>query len=432
MIDKLIVRHKLRWMWWLITLIILSTTFFQFPYTTSIGSPALAKSHKKIVTPNIAQIDPIAQPVHPVRPKIKLTWHSTAVRQRDTLWRIAQRLEINRPDYQALVNNPETKQITQLLRPKRTFKIAVDERNRVHRIVYVLNEDQVVVIDRVKNKFELNDSSKPLFTIKSKFLGKRILIRGSLAASLKRSGIEPALRKKTIDVLHTKVSFPRKIRAGDKLKIIYQKLYRNNEFIGNGNIMAIELVSKKRKYIAIYHKSANGKDGYYMPSGASLKSNFLRFPIKYKRISSPFHFRRKHPIFKTVRFHKGIDLAARVGTPVKSVGDGRVKFFGRKGGYGRLVVIKHGRRYTTYYAHLSRYANNLSRGKRIKRGQVIGYVGTSGFSTGPHLHYEFRDHNRPRNPATVRLPLAQPISLAEKAAFKYNVKLMLSKLRTVA
>jgi len=160
-----------------------------------------------------------------------------------------------------------------------------------------------------------------------------------------------------------------------------------------------------------------------------MRKAFLRSPVEFSRISSRFSKKRWHPVLSKWRSHKGVDYAAARGTPVRASGDGKVAFAGRKGGYGRLVVLQHGGRYTSAYGHLHRYAKGVRSGRKVKQGQIIGYVGSSGLATGPHLHYEFRVNGVHRNPLTVKLPEARPVNAAYLSNFNENIQVYLSMLR---
>jgi murein DD-endopeptidase MepM/ murein hydrolase activator NlpD len=159
-----------------------------------------------------------------------------------------------------------------------------------------------------------------------------------------------------------------------------------------------------------------------------LRKAFLRSPVDFARISSHFNLKRRHPILHTIRAHKGVDYAARTGTPIKATGDGKVIHAGRKGGYGRTVILQHGQKYTTLYAHLHRYAKGIKAGKRVEQGQIIGYVGSSGLATGPHLHYEFRTNGVHVNPLTVKIKQSDPIDQRFKADFHTHAQTMLAQL----
>ena len=159
-----------------------------------------------------------------------------------------------------------------------------------------------------------------------------------------------------------------------------------------------------------------------------MKKAFLRTPVDFARISSHFNLRRKHPILNKIRAHKGTDYAAPTGTPIKAAGNGKVIFAGTKGGYGRTVIIRHGQSYQTLYAHMHRYGRGIKTGKKVKQGQVIGYVGKSGLATGPHLHYEFYKNGSVRNPVKVELPKAKSIAKSTLRDFKRQTNPLVTQL----
>ena len=171
-----------------------------------------------------------------------------------------------------------------------------------------------------------------------------------------------------------------------------------------------------------------GRIDYFSPDGRSMRKAFLRTPVNFTRISSRFSFSRRHPILHKIRAHRGVDYAAPRGTAVKASGDGRVVFAGRNGGYGRTIILKHGSVYTTLYSHLSRFSNGIRPGKRVEQGQTIGYVGSTGLATGPHLHYEFRVRGVHRDPLKVKLPQAAPLAEEYMKDFREKVKPLLATL----
>jgi murein DD-endopeptidase MepM/ murein hydrolase activator NlpD len=182
-------------------------------------------------------------------------------------------------------------------------------------------------------------------------------------------------------------------------------------------VLAAEFSSRKRTYRAIWFQDPWGRGGYYTPDGENLRKVFLRSPLEFSRITSGFGMRR-HPIFQEWRTHQGVDYGAPAGTRVKATGDGVVTFAGRRNGYGNLIVLGHHGGYSTHYAHLRNFAQGLRTGRRVAQGEVIGYVGQTGWASGPHLHYEFHLRNQNRNPLTMAFPAAQPILALELAAFR--------------
>lgn len=228
------------------------------------------------------------------------------------------------------------------------------------------------------------------------------------------------------------IDFVYDIRAGDRFTVIYDELYRDGDKIGDGKILAAEFINRDRSLRALRYSDENDDGAYYAPNGDAMKKAFLRTPLDQFRISSHFNLRRKHPVLNRIRAHEGTDYAAPTGTPIKASGSGRVTFRGRNGGYGNMIEIKHNDRYTTRYAHMSRFAPRLGVGSRVRQGQIIGYVGMSGLATGPHLHYEFRVHGAPRNPQTVALPKADPLPKKYRADFRDKAAPLLAQMDSLS
>jgi len=205
----------------------------------------------------------------------------------------------------------------------------------------------------------------------------------------------------------------------------------NGEKLRPGNILAIEFINRGKTYRAVRHTTADNRHDYFTPAGKSMRKPFIRNPIEYTRVSSHFNPRRLHPILKITRPHRGVDYAAPTGTPIRASGDGKIIFRGSKPGYGNVVIIQHGQAYSTLYAHLSRFAAKQRRGSQVRQKQVIGYVGSTGYATGPHLHYEFRINGVHRNPLTVKLPDSRPLPKKQIPAFKRSTAPMLAKLDTL-
>ena len=206
------------------------------------------------------------------------------------------------------------------------------------------------------------------------------------------------------------IDFALDIRKGDNFTVLYEELYRDGEKISDDKIIAADFVNDGKIYRAVRYKNPQTSESeYYTPDGKSMRKAFIRSPVHFSRISSGFNLKRKHPILLNKRPHRGVDYAAKRGTPIYAAGDGKVIFKGKKGGYGKVMILKHGSKYTTLYAHLKTYNRKLKTGSRVKQGQTIAYVGSSGLATGPHLHYEFRVNGVHRNPLTVRLPASNPV-----------------------
>jgi murein DD-endopeptidase MepM/ murein hydrolase activator NlpD len=258
--------------------------------------------------------------------------------------------------------------------------------------------------------------------------------RARIESSLFNAGREAGLSSETIMVLANEIfgwdiDFALDIRRGDEFGVIYQRKFQDGRYVGDGRVLAAEFVNRGRTYRAVWFESADGAvRGYFTPEGRGMRKAFLRAPLDFTRISSGFNPRRVHPISGRVRAHRGTDYVAPTGTPIWAAGSGKIQFAGRKGGYGNTVIVDHGRGITTLYAHMSRIGRDARVGRRVEQGKVIGYVGSTGASTGPHLHYEYRVNGQHKNPATISLPSTE-LPAAYAAEFRADAEIALAQLR---
>ncbi len=282
--------------------------------------------------------------------------------------------------------------------PGQPYKIIIDDNNRINSFIYWINDDSVLNIYRTESGFcvEKKDVEYEKRTL---HLGG--VIKDNLISSVGNSRENMMLAMQLSDIFAWDIDFASDIRNGDAFKIVAEGFYLNGEFKKFGNILSAEFVNNGEIYRA-YRFEYDGKTDYYDDEGKSLRRAFLKAPLSFRRVSSGFSINRFHPVLKIYRPHHGLDYAAPVGTPVSAIGDGTVVFAGKKGQYGNLVVIRHPNGYKTYYGHLSRFGSGIKSRTRVKQGQVIGYVGSTGLATGLHLHYEVRINNRPVNPVTVK------------------------------
>jgi len=220
---------------------------------------------------------------------------------------------------------------------------------------------------------------------------------GIITSSLADAGLEAGLSEELVNqlthIFAWDIDFATNLHVGDEFTVIYE-----SNGIGEERIIAAEFVTEGRVLTAVRYEDSEGNVNYYTPEGKAMRKAFLSTPVDYARITSHFDAHRRHPILNRIRAHKGVDYAARIGTPVKTTGDGKIAYMGRKGGYGQVIIIQHGERFETLYAHLSGFNNHLLEGDNVSQGDVIGYVGQTGLATGPHLHYEFRVDGIHRNP----------------------------------
>ncbi|WP_415897444.1 peptidoglycan DD-metalloendopeptidase family protein [Neptuniibacter sp. QD72_48] len=257
---------------------------------------------------------------------------------------------------------------------------------------------------------------------------------GTIKDSLFLAGAEAGLSSKKImelaSIFGWDVDFVLDIRKNDDFSLIYEEHYLDGEKIGEGPIIAAQFTNRGNKFTALRYTNTQGDSSYYTPEGYSMRKAFLRSPVDFARISSRFSLSRKHPVLNRIRAHKGVDYAARTGTPIKAAGEGKITFRGRKGGFGNVVIVQHGSNITTLYAHMSNFKRGQRVGTRVKQGQVIGFVGQTGLASGPHLHYEFRVNGVHKNPLTVKLPQASPVAKAERSNFTETASSLLAQLET--
>ncbi|MFT7433726.1 MAG: murein DD-endopeptidase MepM/ murein hydrolase activator NlpD [Alphaproteobacteria bacterium] len=246
-------------------------------------------------------------------------------------------------------------------------------------------------------------------------------IDDSLYASAKKAGLPAALVPAFANLFAWEIDFTRDIRPGARFRVVYEKILdENGIFLRSGNVLAAELTTKRKTYDA-YRSNNNGWTEYFSSKGFNKKRTLLRTPLEFTRISSHYNRKRKHPVLGYTRAHKGTDFAAPRGTPVKAAGDGVIEKASWYGSYGRYIRIRHDKQFKTAYAHLTRFARGIKTGKRIKQGQTIGYVGTTGRSTGPHLHYEVLRYGKQVNAMRVKLPTGKKVKTKGIKAFNAQV-----------
>lgn len=308
-----------------------------------------------------------------------------------------------------------------------------------HEVVFYLNpEGGLEKLSHIPNRlnsthFEKDgDGFKAVQEIKEPELRpvyKEAVIASSLYMAGQSVGIDDAMIMELANIFGWDVDFALDIRKGDHFSVLYEEKYLDGEKIGNGAILAAEFTNQGHKFKAVRYTHANGESHYYTPEGNSMRKAFLLAPVDFRRISGNFNPKRLHPIFKTVRPHRGTDYAANTGTPVWASGDGKVVASGYTKPNGNYVFIQHGNNIVTKYIHLNK--RKVKTGQRVKQKQVIGTVGSTGYATGPHLHYEFLLDGVHRNPRTIvqKLPKAKSIAGAEKQDFLAQTKPLVAQLQ---
>ncbi len=264
---------------------------------------------------------------------------------------------------------------------------------------------------------------------------ERVVTAGTIEHSLFAAAAEADLKQSTImemsDIFQWELDFARDIRKGDQFRLVYDRLYREGKYIGDGDILAAEFVRGGKTYQAVRYTDPDGNTGYYSPDGRSKKRTFLRHPVDVVRITSRFDPKRVHPVLHKIRAHRGVDYGSPTGTPIRATSDGIVKFAGSKNAFGKTVILAHGSDIRTLYAHMSRISKNARNGKRVKQGDVIGYVGATGRVTGAHLHYEFQKHGKHVDPLKVKLPEAKALKKALRAELREVADELMAQMRSI-
>jgi len=259
------------------------------------------------------------------------------------------------------------------------------------------------------------------------------IVSSSLYEAVRDLGESPRLASEFADLFAWDVDFSRMVQPGDEFAVLYERLYRRHsdgrrDYVGPGRILAARYTGHTGEHTAVYFEQEEGRGGYYRADGSAMERQFLVAPLRYSRISSRFSHRRRHPILNVTRPHHGIDYAAPTGTPIYAVADGTVIFRGRGGGYGNLVKVRHANGYVSYYAHMSRFAPELSVGDVVEQKQVLGYVGQSGLATGPHTCFRVAKDGRFVNPATLKTPAGDPVHAEQMPEFELVRDVLLAQL----
>ena len=324
------------------------------------------------------------------------------VRPDDTLDALLDRLGVEDRSASSFIRTDIQARSLATLRPGRRIQAKVSADGKLLSASTLLNDNRdsikQLVIERTNEGFTARQEPVKLERRIEMRSGD---IRSSLFAATDAAQVPDAVAMQIVDIFSSDIDFASDLRRGDRFQVIFETLWQAGEPVHSGRVLAVEFLNDGKRHQAIWFNEANaGQGGYFDAEGKALKKAFLKSPLQFSRITSGFAM-RSHPISGLWKQHKGIDFAAPVGTPIRATGDGHIEFTGSHGGYGNMVEIQHSGSYSTAYAHMSHIASGLKRGARIAQGDVIGYVGTSGWSTGPHLHYEFRVNDAARDPHSI-------------------------------
>lgn len=344
----------------------------------------------------------------------------------DTLTRIFSRAGLPISQAIKLSQNENAKKLGNLSIDK-TLRIYFDENQQFQSLEYDINKLNTLVANIQNGQFDVLTREKQ---VEYRTFTAQGVIESSLGLAVGASGMPVSLTRNLMNIYQWEIDFARDLRKGDHFSVIYQKAFLDNEYIANGEILGASFTTGNRTIDAIRYTDSEGVTAYFQPNGESLRRGFLRSPVTTARITSKFG-KRFHPIKKVWKLHAGVDYGAKRGTPVLATADGVIQYAGKKGGYGNAVILRHGGTYTTLYAHMSKIGKGVRTGKSVSQGQVIGYVGHTGWATGDHLHYEFRVNGKHKDPLSVDLPRTLPLASKEMKTFKAQATRTLASLSNI-
>jgi len=369
---------------------------------------------------------PVMRAVPPAAEIEEPEWTVAQVRSGDTLADIFSRQGLSARTVHNVVNiDSETQRLTRIY-PGDEVLFHIPEPGELHALRYELDEVRLLEVLRADDGFKASIIERPL---DRRIVNSTGAIESSLFVAGQNAGMSDALIMKLAAIFGWDIDFILDIRAGDTFTVVYDEVWRDGEKLRDGDILAAEFLNRGKSFYAVrYTPAGTDHPEYYDADGRNLRKEFLRSPLDITRVTSRFTMKRFHPILKVNRPHRGVDYGAGSGTPVRATGDGKVIFASKNNSYGNHVIIQHGSQYKTLYGHLSKFGKGVRRGTRVRQGQIIGYVGSTGLATAAHLHYEFRENDQHRDPLRIRFPKADPLPSNEMAVFERQARPLLAQL----
>ncbi len=341
------------------------------------------------------------------------TTRETLIKRNDSLFTILREFGVKSENIINLINSKNSSLLSKIEVGDK-IKVNLDENGEIRDLFYIDDFQSGVKAERSESTYKINKFKQELEKVK---VFKHVVIKDSMYMSGLKEGIPESVLMDVVYINGWDIDFTHDIRLGDTYSLIYEEILVNGEKVLDGDVLITEFNNKGKKITSVRFDLENGNSEYFSIDGINVKKAFLRSPVKLSYISSKYNLKRKHPILHTIRSHNGVDYAASKGSPVRATGDGTISFAEYNGGCGNEIKIKHSEDYTTRYCHLDKYHQRARVGRKVKQGQTIGYVGSTGLATGPHLHYEFHVNGRHTDPLKVKFPNATPIGNSERIQF---------------
>jgi murein DD-endopeptidase MepM/ murein hydrolase activator NlpD len=356
------------------------------------------------------------------------------IQKGDTVSNLLHRLDvIDDAALNFIRQHPAAQVIFKQLAPGKLVSAKISSNGELRSLHFPLNnKDTYLVVEKHNTTFHIAERLLETQVHTEMHSGE---IRTSLFGATDAAGIPDGIATQLAEIFSGDIDFYRDLRKGDRFSLIYEMHSSQGQNVKSGRILAAEFINNGQSFRAVLFPppgiTSNAPGGYYTPEGKNLRKAFLRSPLEFSRVTSGFSNARLHPILNQWRAHRGVDYGAPTGTRVRATADGVVEFSGRQGGYGNLVVLRHNGRYSTAYGHLNAFAPGVRSGARVKQGDTIGYVGATGWATGPHLHYEFRINGEQVNPLAAVLPPAPSLDNTQLSHFRLHAGSVLSQLNQV-
>ena len=347
------------------------------------------------------------------------------IKRNDTLYTILDDFKVKKEDIISLVNSKNSNLLAKIEVGDK-IRAIIDKSGELKNLTYI--DDIRTGVNAVKKTggFSIAKYESKIEKVK---IFKHVVIEDSMYMSGLKQDIPDSVLMDLAYINGWDIDFTHDIRPGDTYSLIYEEILIDGEKVIDGDILISEFMNQNEQYIAVRHDLNEQTSEYFNLEGENVKKAFLRSPVKLSYISSKYNLKRRHPVLHTIRAHKGVDYAANKGSPVRATGDGTISFAQYNGGCGNEIKIKHSEDYETRYCHLDRFNARAKVGRKVKQGQTIGYVGSTGLATGPHLHYEFHVNGRHTDPLKVKFPNASPIQTSQLKSYKEKSENLINELK---
>lgn len=396
----------------------------------------LASAHEIVADlPALPEI-PVVESAQPPEPEAEpelspslqqsTDWQFVEVSYGDTLSELFVEMELDRADLAQLLRSGEEAKILNAMKEGYKLGFKLDDSGGLDEFRLIRSPVEELAFRRDGQEFNV-EPIRHAPRVETDIKGGTVY--SSLLAAAERERVPPTQSMRMVDIFGGKIDFMLDTQPGDQFTIFYEQQFYKDEYVGEGDMLVARFVNRGEEHLAVRYENVDGQTGYYSPDGNNMQTGLMRNPLDVFRISSHFNPKRLHPILNKVRPHEGTDYAAPTGTPVRATSDGNVTRASRYGSYGNIVILAHTGGLETRYAHLSRFAEGVKPGVRVHQGEVIGYVGSTGSATGPHLHYEVLKDGVPRNPdrANALMPPAPGIADDEMDRFRSHTENLLAQ-----